>query len=241
VPGLTQNWGATRDPPERSFPMCTIRHFPSRVEHTTTVCERDRPPRVLLFPTTPLPHYPTTPLPHYPTTPLPHYPTTPLPHCPTTPQPTTPLPHYPTTPLPHYPTTTTSPLPPLPHSTPTTPLPLPHYTTTPPPHCPAPSFPTLTRSHTLAQSHTLAPKHTHAIHIPPCVRCRLVPCPRALAHRAHVCGFERGGGWSNTALLELHPALLCPAPRLFCRGAVGKGVVRQRVCPDAVRCERVRQ
>jgi ubiquitin-activating enzyme E1 len=34
VPGLTESYGATRDPPEKSIPMCTLKHFPNLIEHT---------------------------------------------------------------------------------------------------------------------------------------------------------------------------------------------------------------
>jgi len=34
VPHLTENYGATRDPPERSIPVCTLKNFPNQIEHT---------------------------------------------------------------------------------------------------------------------------------------------------------------------------------------------------------------
>jgi ubiquitin-activating enzyme E1 len=34
VPGVTVNYGATRDPPEKGIPLCTLHHFPNRIEHT---------------------------------------------------------------------------------------------------------------------------------------------------------------------------------------------------------------
>jgi len=34
VPGMTENYGATRDPPEKSFPVCTLKNFPNQIEHT---------------------------------------------------------------------------------------------------------------------------------------------------------------------------------------------------------------
>jgi ubiquitin-activating enzyme E1 len=34
VPNLTENYGATRDPPEKSIPVCTLKNFPNRIEHT---------------------------------------------------------------------------------------------------------------------------------------------------------------------------------------------------------------
>jgi ubiquitin-activating enzyme E1 len=34
VPHITENDGATRDPPENSIPVCTLKHFPNLIEHT---------------------------------------------------------------------------------------------------------------------------------------------------------------------------------------------------------------
>jgi ubiquitin-activating enzyme E1 len=34
VPYLTENYGASRDPPERSIPVCTLKNFPNQIEHT---------------------------------------------------------------------------------------------------------------------------------------------------------------------------------------------------------------
>lgn len=34
VPKLTENYGASRDPPEKSIPLCTLKHFPNLIEHT---------------------------------------------------------------------------------------------------------------------------------------------------------------------------------------------------------------
>ncbi|CAM9449721.1 unnamed protein product [Chrysoparadoxa australica] len=34
VPYLTENYGASRDPPEKSIPVCTLKNFPNQVEHT---------------------------------------------------------------------------------------------------------------------------------------------------------------------------------------------------------------
>merc|ERR1719231_93612 len=34
VPGLTENYGATRDPPAKSIPICTLKNFPNAIEHT---------------------------------------------------------------------------------------------------------------------------------------------------------------------------------------------------------------
>lgn len=37
VPGVTENYGATRDPPEQSIPVCTLKHFPNNIAHTLQV------------------------------------------------------------------------------------------------------------------------------------------------------------------------------------------------------------
>lgn len=34
VPDLTENYGAQRDPPEKSIPVCTLKHFPNQIDHT---------------------------------------------------------------------------------------------------------------------------------------------------------------------------------------------------------------
>jgi len=34
VPGMTENYGATRDPPEKSIPVCTLKNFPNQIQHT---------------------------------------------------------------------------------------------------------------------------------------------------------------------------------------------------------------
>jgi len=34
VPQITEPYGATRDPPEQSVPVCTLKNFPNRIEHT---------------------------------------------------------------------------------------------------------------------------------------------------------------------------------------------------------------
>ncbi len=34
VPSVTENYGAKRDPPEKSFAICTLAHFPRLIEHT---------------------------------------------------------------------------------------------------------------------------------------------------------------------------------------------------------------
>jgi len=34
IPHLTENYGATRDPPEKSVPVCTLKNFPNQIHHT---------------------------------------------------------------------------------------------------------------------------------------------------------------------------------------------------------------
>ena len=34
VPDLTESYASSRDPPEKSIPMCTLHHFPNKIEHT---------------------------------------------------------------------------------------------------------------------------------------------------------------------------------------------------------------
>jgi len=34
VPNVTENYGATRDPPEKSIPVCTLKNFPNQIQHT---------------------------------------------------------------------------------------------------------------------------------------------------------------------------------------------------------------
>merc|ERR1719329_1168211 len=34
VPHLTENYGATHDPPEKSIPVCTLKNFPNQIQHT---------------------------------------------------------------------------------------------------------------------------------------------------------------------------------------------------------------
>lgn len=34
IPGLTESYSSSHDPPEKSFPMCTVRSFPNKIEHT---------------------------------------------------------------------------------------------------------------------------------------------------------------------------------------------------------------
>lgn len=33
LPNMTESYGDSRDPPEESIPLCTLRHFPNRIEH----------------------------------------------------------------------------------------------------------------------------------------------------------------------------------------------------------------
>lgn len=34
LPGITESYSSSHDPPEQSFPMCTLRSFPNKIEHT---------------------------------------------------------------------------------------------------------------------------------------------------------------------------------------------------------------
>eukprot|EP01118_Nematostelium_gracile_P004901 TRINITY_DN1583_c0_g1_i2.p1 TRINITY_DN1583_c0_g1~~TRINITY_DN1583_c0_g1_i2.p1 ORF type:complete len:572 (+),score=188.51 TRINITY_DN1583_c0_g1_i2:717-2432(+) len=34
VPNMTESYGSSRDPPEKSIPICTLHHFPNNIEHT---------------------------------------------------------------------------------------------------------------------------------------------------------------------------------------------------------------
>mmetsp|Transcript_26964 Transcript_26964/g.56933 ORF Transcript_26964/g.56933 Transcript_26964/m.56933 type:complete len:1065 (+) Transcript_26964:440-3634(+) len=34
IPNITENYGATRDPPEKSIPVCTLKNFPNQIQHT---------------------------------------------------------------------------------------------------------------------------------------------------------------------------------------------------------------
>lgn len=34
VPNLTESYGSSRDPPEKSIPICTLKNFPNAIEHT---------------------------------------------------------------------------------------------------------------------------------------------------------------------------------------------------------------
>jgi len=37
IPYLTQSYGSTRDPPEKTFAMCMLKSFPNVIEHTIQV------------------------------------------------------------------------------------------------------------------------------------------------------------------------------------------------------------
>lgn len=34
VPFLTESYASSRDPPEKSIPVCTLKNFPNQIEHT---------------------------------------------------------------------------------------------------------------------------------------------------------------------------------------------------------------
>ena len=36
IPRLTENYGASRDPPEKQAPMCTVHSFPHNIDHCLT-------------------------------------------------------------------------------------------------------------------------------------------------------------------------------------------------------------
>lgn len=36
IPHQTENYGASRDPPEKSAPMCTVHSFPHNIDHCLT-------------------------------------------------------------------------------------------------------------------------------------------------------------------------------------------------------------
>lgn len=36
IPSLTENYGASRDPPEKQAPMCTLHSFPFIIDHCLT-------------------------------------------------------------------------------------------------------------------------------------------------------------------------------------------------------------
>ena len=33
MPNLTESYGSSRDPPEKSIPICTLKNFPNAIEH----------------------------------------------------------------------------------------------------------------------------------------------------------------------------------------------------------------
>ena len=37
VPNVTESYGSSRDPPEKSIPICTLKNFPNAIEHTIQV------------------------------------------------------------------------------------------------------------------------------------------------------------------------------------------------------------
>ena len=41
IPHLTQNYGASRDPPEKEIAVCTEKHFPYKIEHTVQYAKND--------------------------------------------------------------------------------------------------------------------------------------------------------------------------------------------------------
>lgn len=47
VPHVTENYGASRDPPEKSIPLCTLKNFPHKIEHTIQVRITPSRPRPL--------------------------------------------------------------------------------------------------------------------------------------------------------------------------------------------------
>ena len=34
MPHLTESYGSSQDPPEKSIPICTLKNFPNAIEHT---------------------------------------------------------------------------------------------------------------------------------------------------------------------------------------------------------------
>ena len=34
MPNVTESYGSSRDPPEKSIPICTLKNFPNAIEHT---------------------------------------------------------------------------------------------------------------------------------------------------------------------------------------------------------------
>ena len=37
IPNLTESYSSSRDPPEKSIPLCTLRSFPNKIDHTIAV------------------------------------------------------------------------------------------------------------------------------------------------------------------------------------------------------------
>ena len=37
IPGVTESYGSSRDPPEKSIPICTLKNFPNAIEHCLQV------------------------------------------------------------------------------------------------------------------------------------------------------------------------------------------------------------
>ena len=38
LPYLTESYGSSQDPPEKTIPICTLHNFPNAIEHTLQVC-----------------------------------------------------------------------------------------------------------------------------------------------------------------------------------------------------------
>ena len=34
LPGLTESYSSSHDPPEKSIPICTLKNFPNKIDHT---------------------------------------------------------------------------------------------------------------------------------------------------------------------------------------------------------------
>ena len=34
IPGITESYSSSRDPPEKAIPVCTLKNFPNAIEHT---------------------------------------------------------------------------------------------------------------------------------------------------------------------------------------------------------------
>lgn len=37
IPMLTESYSSSMDPPEKSIPLCTVKHFPTAIEHTLVI------------------------------------------------------------------------------------------------------------------------------------------------------------------------------------------------------------